>query len=181
MATAVVPSHGLEIALLGLLRKHPRHAYELYRGLQRTEALGIVWHLKQSHLYALLTKLEESGYVMSVLESHGAKPPRKMLHLTSRGHEAFVAWFESPVEHGRDFRLEFLAKLYFAAEEGAHVVSTLIRRQREVCQQWLTDLRQQIVAISSDRPFERLVLQFRASQLDAIVSWLDTCEQTLVP
>lgn len=180
MGTDGLPSHGLEIALLGLLRRQPRHAYELHQALQRTEALGVVWHLKQSHLYALLTKLEEAGYVTSTLEPHGTKPPRKMLHLTPQGRESFTQWFESPVEHGREFRLEYLAKLYFAAQEGEKVVTTLITRQRAACHEWLADLRQHLDAVSPEHPFERLVLQFRASQLEAIVSWLDTCEGTLV-
>lgn len=181
MATDVPPSQRLEIALIGLLRRHPRHAYELYQALRRSEALGIVWHLKQSHLYALLAKLEEAGYVTSVLEPHGTKPPRKMLYLTPQGSEAFTQWFESPVEHGRDFRLEYLAKLYFAAQEGEKAVSTLITRQRAACNEWLADLREHIDAVSPEHPFERLVLQFRSSQLEAIVSWLDTCEGTLAP
>ena len=42
--------------------------------------------------------------------------PRKMLRLTPRGREAFAEWVRNPVEHGRDFRLEFLAKLYFATQ-----------------------------------------------------------------
>lgn len=179
MSTSAPPSHSLEVALLGLLRTQPSHAYELHLLLQRTEALGIVWRLKQSNLYALLAKLEEAGYVGSTLEPHGTRPPRKMLHLTPRGREVFTEWLESPVEHGRDFRLEFLAKLYFAAEEGKPAVSTLISRQRSACGAWLSDLEQQIQAISPEHPFERLVLQFRSSQLEAILSWLDTCERTL--
>lgn len=179
MGTSAPTPHNLEVALLGLLRAHPRHAYELHQILQRTEALGIVWRLKQGNLYALLAKLEEAGYVASTLEPHGTRPPRKMLHLTPLGREAFTAWLESPVEHGRDFRLEFLAKLYFAAEDGHTAVSTLIGRQRAACDVWVADLESQISAISPDHPFERLVLQFRLSQLEAILSWLDICESTL--
>jgi DNA-binding PadR family transcriptional regulator len=178
MTTSAPPSHGLELALLGLLRTHPCHAYELHQMLQGTEALAIVWHLKQSNLYALLAKLEEAGYVVSTPEAHGTRPPRKMLRLTARGQEAFGQWLASPVEHGRDFRLEFLAKLYFAAQEGEQAVVTLITRQRAACHMWMTDLERQVQAISAERPFERLVLQFRSSQLEAILSWLDICEDT---
>jgi DNA-binding PadR family transcriptional regulator len=175
------PSHSLELALLGLLRTHPRHAYELHQELQGAEALGIVWHLKQGNLYALLAKLEEAGYVASALEPHGTRPPRKMLQLTAHGWEAFTQWLESPVEHGRDFRLEFLAKLYFAAQEGEGAVRTLLARQRASCRGWVSELERQVQAIAPEWPFERLVLQFRSSQLDAILAWLDTCEGTLVP
>jgi PadR family transcriptional regulator, regulatory protein AphA len=181
MGTSAPPSQSLELALLGLLRTHPSHGYELHQMLQRTEALGIVWRLKQGNLYALLAKLEEAGYVASTLEPHGPRPPRKMLSLTARGREAFTQWLEHPVEHGRDFRLEFLAKLYFAAQEGEKAVGTLITRQRTACREWLADLERQVDAASPDQPFGRLVLQFRASQLEAILSWLDTCEGALAP
>jgi PadR family transcriptional regulator AphA len=181
MATNTPPTQRLDLALLGLLRTHPSHGYELHQMLQRTEALGLVWHLKQGNLYALLAKLEEVGYVASTLELHGTKPPRKMLNLTPRGREVFMQWLESPVEHGRDFRQEFLAKLYFAAEEGEHAVDALITRQRAACRAWLVDLERQVHVASPERSFERLVLQFRTSQLGAILSWLDICEATLTP
>jgi PadR family transcriptional regulator AphA len=179
MSTSAPPSQGLELALLGLLRARPRHAYELHQGLQRTEALGIVWRLKQGNLYALLAKLVEAGYVASTLELHGAKPPRKMLQLTPRGQAAFTAWLQSPVEHGRDFRLEFLAKLSFVARVGGEPVRALLNQQRAACQRWMTELHAQVAATDSERPIERLVYQFRITQIEAILNWLETCEHTL--
>src|SRR5262249_28561453 len=181
MGTSAPPSSGLELALLGLLRARPHHAYELHQELQRNAALGFVWRLKQGHLYALLAKLEEAGYVASSVELRGTRPPRKMLRLTARGHEAFSRWLEQPVEHGRDFRLAFLAKLYFATQEGGMAVGTLLARQRAACHTWAADLARQVQAVSLAPPFQRLVLQFRSSQLEAILSWLDTCESTLAP
>ncbi len=180
-ASEPTTSHGLELALLGLLRSHPSHAYELHQELRRQEALGLVWRLKQGNLYALLTKLEAAGYVESTLEPHGTRPPRKVLRLTEAGRAAFQAWLEAPVEHGRDFRLEFLAKLYFASQAGGEAVAVLIRQQRAACRVWLADLERQAGTVPAERPFERLVLRFRATQLEGILSWLDTCEQTLIP
>jgi DNA-binding PadR family transcriptional regulator len=156
-----------------------RHAYELHRVLQKTEPLAIVWRLKQGNLYALLAKLEEADYVASTLEPHGARPPRKILRLTDRGREAFTRWVVSPVEHGRDFRLEFLAKLYFAAQEGEATINALIAAQRAACVDWVADLDRQIQAVPPEQPFEQLVLQFRLNQLEAILAWLDTCERVL--
>src|SRR5262252_750744 len=121
-STALKPALGLEHALLGLLRAQPMHAYEMHQQLLRAEALGLVWHLKQAHLYALLAKLETAGYVGSTTESQGTRPPRKILHLTPAGAVAFADWVTTPVAHGRDLRLEFLAKLFFAAREGPQTV-----------------------------------------------------------
>jgi DNA-binding PadR family transcriptional regulator len=180
MSASAPPARGLEIALLGLLREHPRHAYELHQLLQDgAEPLGIIWRLKQSNLYALLAKLEEAGYVASAVELHGARPPRKMLQLTPEGRAAFAYWLLVPVDHGRDFRLEFLAKLYFATQAGARTVRDLLTLQRQACMRWILELRSQLDATESERTFERLIFEFRLTQIEAILRWLDTCEQTL--
>lgn len=173
------PSLALEHALLGLLRQQSMHAYEMYQRLAQTEALGLVWHLKQSHLYALLARLEEDGYIEGTTEPQGTRPPKRILRLTARGRAAFEAWVVAPVAHGRDFRLEFLAKLFFAAETGPDAIAALIDRQRTVCREWLDGLRAQEVAKDRERPYEWLVVQFRRGQIEAILGWLDTCATTL--
>ena len=75
-------------------------------------------------------------------------------------------------------RLEFMAKLYFARQTAS--VAALIDGQRDVCREWLVSFRAQADALSSDRRFEWLVYQFRLGQIEAMLHWLDICEQTLV-
>lgn len=180
MSRTVKAPLALEHALLGLLRQRPMHAYEMHQTLTRARSLGLVWHIKQSQLYALLARLEAAGYLEAATEAQGTRPPRKVLHLTPRGQAAFERWMASPVEHGRDFRLEFLAKLFFAAQGDPAALTTLIERQREECKRWLGDLHQQATALADDRCYDWLVLQFRIGQIEAIVNWLDTCESTLL-
>jgi DNA-binding PadR family transcriptional regulator len=169
----------MEHALLGFLRHEPMHAYEIHQKLAQTRDLGRVWHLKQSQLYALLGRLEEAGYLSTTTEIQGTRPPRKMMSLTDAGRQAFENWLSTPVGHGRDFRLEFLAKLYFADESGPVTVSNLIARQRATSASWLADLRTQADAMPSDRRYDWLVLQFRINQILAILTWLETCAATL--
>ena len=170
----------LEHALLGFVRQRPMHAYEMYQQLAQAIELGLVWHLKQSQLYALLARLEEAGYLEGETEQQGTRPPRKLLHLTPAGQAAFDTWLTSPVEHGRDFRLEFLAKLFFATEESQTIAATLIRSQRRTCQTWLSDLRIQAAKMEHERPYDWLVLQFRTGQIEATIKWLDTCEANIL-
>jgi len=169
----------IEHALLGFLREHPMHAYEIHQTLLRPEALGLVWHLKQSLVYVLIERLEDAGYISITLEPQNSRPPRKILHMTPRGRAAFDRWLVLPVEHGRDFRLEFLAKLYFASQEDPAVVARLLAAQRAACQVWLGDLRAQADTIGGERDYDWLVLQFRIGQIDAVLAWLDTCEATV--
>jgi DNA-binding PadR family transcriptional regulator len=171
----------VEYALLGFLRDRPMYPYEIYQTLSRARELGLVWHLKQSHLYAILDRLEAAGYVATTIEPQESRPPRKITSLTPSGREAFARWVTTPVAHGRDFRLEFLAKLFFAAQDGPAVVTALVERQRQACHAWLTDLDAQLEAIPPDRPYDRLVLDFRIRQITAILSWLDVCQETFSP
>ena len=169
----------IEHALLGFLREYPMHAYEIHQTLLRPEALGLVWHLKQSLVYVMLERLEDAGYITSTLEPQNSRPPRKLLHMTPSGRAAFDRWLMLPVEHGRDFRLEFLAKLYFASQDDPAVVTRLLTAQRAACQEWLGELRAQAGASAAEHDYDWLVLQFRIGQIDAILSWLDTCEATV--
>jgi DNA-binding PadR family transcriptional regulator len=151
----------------------------MYQRLSAVDALRLVWRLKQSHLYALLAKLEADGLVTSSTETQETRPPRRVLRLTPSGEDTFAGWIATPVRHGRDFRLEFLAKLYFATQVGASATRELLDQQRATCQGWIRDLEAQGAASDPERPFERLIYQFRVTQIEAIIHWLDTCEQTL--
>jgi DNA-binding PadR family transcriptional regulator len=171
----------VELALLGLVRTQAAHPYELHQRLRESRDLGLVWQIKQAHLYALLARLEAAGYLISIPEPQANRPPRKMLHLTEQGRAVFAHWLHEPVAHGRDFRLEFLAKLFFAHQEGPATVAALIERQRDACRRRMRDLDRQIAALPADQPFERLVVQFRSGQLAATLAWLDSCAQALLP
>jgi PadR family transcriptional regulator AphA len=170
-----------EHALLGCLWDRPMHAYEMHRTMMEARALGLVWRLKQAQLYALLARLEEAGYLATTTETQGTRPPRKILHLTEPGRQAYQTWLHSPVEHGRDFRIEFLAKLFFAQQDDPDTVAALVDTQRKACETWLVDLRERMQHLADTQPFERLVQEFRAGQIEAILRWLDTCALTLAP
>ena len=171
----------IEHALLGFLRQQPMHAYEIHQTLLRAEALGLVWHLKQSLVYVMLERLEAEGYITAALEPQGGRPPRKILQLTPGGQDAFTEWLVAPVGHGRDFRLEFLAKLYFARQDDPASAATLIAGQQAACRDWLAELRTQADALSDARHYDWLVIQFRIGQIEAIVAWLDICTATVIP
>jgi PadR family transcriptional regulator AphA len=170
----------IEHALLGFLREQPMHAYEIHQTLRRPEALGLVWRLKQSIVYVMLERLEEEGYLSTTLEPQQSRPPRKLLHLTEAGREAFERWRVTPVEHGRDFRIEFLAKLYFANQDNPTTVAHLLAAQRAACREWRDSLHHQAEQLPQ-HDYDWLVLQFRIGQLDAIMNWLDICETTATP
>ena len=136
----------------------------------------MVWRLKQGHLYALLGRLEQEGYVVPTLESQERRPPRKVYALTELGRQAYRAWMEAPVTRGRQLRLEFLAKLYFALLEHEEAALRLVSAQRQVCKSWEVA---KPVGLTDPATFPGLVASFRASQVQASIAWLDVCENVL--
>lgn len=168
----------MEHVLLGFLRQRPMHAYEMHQTLMQAEEMGLVWHVKQSQLYAHITRLEDEGYVTSVIEPQQARPARKVLHLTPAGEAAFARWVSTPVEHGREFRLEFLAKLFFASQLDRKTLDALLDGQREANSSQIDQLNQTIAELAPERHFDRLVLRFRVGQLEASLAWLDECAAT---
>lgn len=168
----------MEHVLLGFLRQRPMHAYEIHQTLMQAQALGLVWRVKQSQLYAHIARLEDEGYVTSVIEPQQARPARKVLHLTPAGEAAFADWVSAPVEHGREFRLEFLAKLFFASQLDRATLDALLHGQREANSALIDQLNQTIAELETERHFDRLVLRFRVGQLEASLAWLDECAAT---
>lgn len=167
----------VELALLGFLRRGALHGYEIHRQLADPAGLGEVWRLKQSHLYALLSRLAEEGYLTSSLKPQETRPQRRQYRLTKIGRTAFREWIQEPVARGRDIRLDFLTKYFFAELEGPEVAARLLHKQRVVCQDWLKQQQRQAEAARGARPFEWKVCQFRISQIESVLAWLDLCEE----
>src|SRR5712692_2813615 len=149
----------VEHALLGFLRERPMHGYEIHHLMIDPAGLGLVWQVKQSHLYAMLDKLESDGFIAGRQETQNMRPPRRVFRLTPLGRRALQAWLGRPVSHGREVRLEFMAKLYFARREGPERVAELLMLQRQVCGEWRATLEARSTTDQAGSGYERLVRQ----------------------
>jgi DNA-binding PadR family transcriptional regulator len=163
----------VEYSLLGLLGERPMHGYELYQELSRKTGLGLVWTVKQSQLYSILAKLEAEGLIAADIVVKGNRPARRVFHPTGGGQAAYGLWVRSPVER-RDFRLDFLAKLFFARRDGQEAAERLLAGQRELCSGWLEGMLARSLACD-DRNLDSLVYRYRIGQLEAMLAWLDEC------
>ena len=176
----------LEYVLLGLIRLHPSHGYEMFHSLHRDEGIGMIWQVKPAHLYALLDKLEQMGWLDSHVQTGEGFLPRKTYRITSTGEQVFQNWMNRPVSAPHRMRQEFLARLYFVMQgtgpQGTGPQDTgpqvtvasmgLIGRQMEACQRWQKDLQIQLERLPTGAAFERQVLHFRLGQIQAMQEWL---------
>jgi PadR family transcriptional regulator AphA len=157
--------------LLGLLMSGPKHGYDLFQ--QYENELGDVWQIGRSQLYALLKQLEEANLVTVETELQANRPARKVYSLTADGRQAFLAWVQAPSPYLRYLRVEFLARLYFYQQLDLPGLRQLVTEQQSVCLAQVERFAGRAAAVGND--YQRLVLEFRAGQLNAVVAWLDRC------
>ncbi len=157
--------------LLGFLMSGPKHPYELYREFDRE--LGQVWHIGQSHLYAHLKQLAEAGLATVKTEAQPNRPARNVYRITRAGKAAFLDWLRQPTRHVRHIRLEFLARLYFFRRLSLPGLEQLVADQKALFQSRVESLSGALA--ETDDEYLRLVLEFRQSEMRAVIGWLDRC------
>lgn len=172
-------NNNLAIALLGFLIQQPKHGYELHKDISDLKGIGIVWSVKMGKLYAMLHDLEKQGYVFLTVSQEGQRPPKNIYTISKPGASVFQEWLVNPVAHGRELRLEFLIKLYFAQAMDAERAYLLITRQIEKCQEWLKAIEQSSFYHESGEIFQQLVRGFRKSQVTGFLQWLENCQLML--
>jgi len=165
-----------ENALLGILMTGPKHGYELH-GYVSTE-MNQFWNLSMSQVYALLKRMENEGMAVSKQEWQETRPPKKIFALTSRGRERFLHWIFTPVEHIRDMRIEFMAKLFFVGKLSIKERLTLVDNQIAVLEEKL-DAIEHSKEKSADE-FQALLYSFKVSQAAAALSWLRQCKTSFL-
>jgi PadR family transcriptional regulator AphA len=165
-----------ELALLGFLAEQPVHGYELFHRMCDPHGPGAVWHIKQSQLYALLNRIEGEGLIVGEIQEQANRPHRRLYSLTQAGKQAFAAWLVEPVKHGRNIRIDFMLKIYFARQQNPSLAIPLIEAQKAACQKWL-EMQQTRSARHLDGSLDDIARSFRASQLVSMIEWLDELHQ----
>ena len=162
-----------ENALLGILMTGPKHGYELHGYM--SDRMNEFWQLSMSQIYALLKRLEREGCVVSKQAWQENRPAKKIFSLTQTGKKRFLSWVQSPVQHVRDFRIEFMAKLFFIRELQLSLEDSLIDRQIEVLQKKTGEIEGSKEKIND--PFENLLFSFKTAQSSAVLTWLHECKR----
>ena len=167
-----------EPALLGFLLDWSMHGYDLYK--QAHDRLGMVWHVGQSQLYAIINIYAEQGLIRTRLQTQGARPTKKVLELTAAGHKAFEQWLTQPAHGLREFRVDFFLRLHFARALGNTAVRDLVDRQIAAVRSELENLNQRRAAATEDDGLLQLTRDFRTVQLTTILKWLETNRAQLI-
>jgi PadR family transcriptional regulator, regulatory protein AphA len=169
----------LEYILLGFLEQKPIHGYDLFKQISNFDPISLVWTIKQSQLYALLERLEEEGLISSTIISGEIHPNRRQYQITSVGRQTFYAWRISPVQHERDIRIEFLAKIHFALMAGPEPVLELIEDQKTICLEWMSKFQNDLLNATENQVYERIIFEYRLYHTQATIDWLETTRKAI--
>ncbi len=165
------PLTPVQYAILGLLRKHAAHGYELQRSFTEGSDLAGVVHVEQASLYAALKELAGRGLIEGAETREGLRPPRTVYSLSKRGERVLDAWMRTPVERLRQVRLDFLLKVYFARQRSEAIVRALVDAQIATCHRYLADLEARAAEFSPES-FGYVVTESRTSAARSTLEWL---------
>jgi PadR family transcriptional regulator AphA len=166
-----------EWTVLALISQAPAHGFAICRLTAPGGELGRIWHLARPVIYRAIGRLKEAGLVAPQAVESGRGPQRTIYAATPAGHEAAVAWLDTPVEHVRDVRSHLLIKLALLARAGTDATG-LLQRQKAI-------LRPIAAAIAVERPqqrgFEATLLAWRRAMAAAALSFLDDITASIPP
>jgi PadR family transcriptional regulator AphA len=161
-----------EYALLGILMSGPKHGYEMHSYF--SSHMDQFWRLSMSQIYALLKRMEKKGVVTSKAELQNNKPTKKIFFITPTGKEGFLNWVYSPVNHVRNLRIEFMAKLFFIKELKLQRATDIIDKQIEILHEKLHIL--QDPKEKSMDEFQKALHSFKIAQTNSAIEWLKECK-----
>ena len=104
-----------ELLLLGLLRQHEMHGYELHSFIEN--AMSTCVDLKKPTAYLLLDQMTAAGWITVTEQRSGNRPPRKVYRLTATGEAQFQRLLRAnlatvvEVKFGGDIGLAFVDAL----------------------------------------------------------------------
>ena len=155
----------IDLAVLGLLRKRPRHGYELKARLLE---LGFS-RVSFGTLYPALRRLEKRGFIEALRQSGR----RKAYRLTVSGEEEFARILDSSDDdEDRRFNMRLA---FFQYLEPAARLRTLKRRRNQLVGRLQTAQAalQRSIAEGQDDHYTAALLRHNIGTTEADIDWLD--------
>ena len=122
-----------EWVVLALVGEAATHGFAVARELQSGSDLGRILTVHRPLVYRALDRLGDAGLVEeSATEPGDAGPTRTIMRTTREGKAALKQWFERPVNHVRDLRIEFLIKLRLTERCGNDAQALVDAQRREL-------------------------------------------------
>ncbi len=156
-----------ELLLLGLLRQHEMHGYELHSFIEN--AMSTCVDLKKPTAYLLLDNMATLGWITVTEQRAGNRPPRKVYRLTAGGEAEFQRLLRAnlasvvAVKFGGDVGLAFVDALPRAEAIG------LLAQRRQALQGQLAESK----AVPVHAGSFQFVIDHQVHYLASELAWVD--------
>ena len=156
-----------EVLLLGLLRSHEMHGYQVNELIDRH--LGASIQLTKPTAYRLLGKMERDGWITCREQREGNRPPRRVYAITAKGEAAFQRLLRESLGNYRPAELRSDVSLAFLDQLPMEEALPLLGNRRAEIEDRLQAVR------ASDRHHGsfQLVIDHQAHHLAAELAWLE--------
>jgi DNA-binding PadR family transcriptional regulator len=161
----------LELAILGLLKEHPMHGYQLSRELG--EALGGLWRVSYGSLYPTLRRLEKAGAVESVSTDPPAAGRRRknVYRITATGEQMFLELLQESPHEGQAEDARFRIRLAFFRYLSPETRIRLLERRRQGLEERLVNLKIHLSESLDD--YQRSLAEHGRAATESDIAWLN--------
>ncbi len=156
-----------ELLLLGLLRRHDMHGYQLHEFIEKYMQTCV--DLKKPTAYYLLEKMAQAGYITQSEEREGNRPLRRVYTVTVAGEAYFQQLLAQNLADYIPARFGGAVGLAFLEALGEGNAAALLSQRRAILCQHLT-LAQ---AAPPHGGSLQLVLEHQIVHLQSELAWLD--------
>lgn len=115
---------------LGLIRCGADHGYAMAKYFEAGQPIGDIYSLTRPAVYRCLSGLEAARLVSGTKDRGARGQTMTRFRLSARGTSVLNTWLSAPVDHIREIRLDFLAKVAVREMLGM-APGPLIRAQRK--------------------------------------------------
>lgn len=171
-----------KLLLLGLLRDHEMHGYQLNEVLAARLVTAV--SLSKANAYKLLKQLEAAGLVSSYTEQAGNRPPRRVYAITPAGEAAFLDLLRASLAHTERPEFPALVALNFLhALPAAEALTLLGERRAQLAEQLdeLADLPADVLQAHLSLDFFYHFYRAELDWLDGVIARLEAGELTAPP
>jgi DNA-binding PadR family transcriptional regulator len=169
----------LDLVILGLLKEGPRYGYQIQQ-LIRQRHMDQYIRLAVSSMYKTLARLEREGYVKSHAQQVGARPTRRIFHITPKGEEQLRKLLEKAFRKIESYHDPLYAALTFAHHLPPQEVAGHLRARLEWTQGMIRNLREHLEQVRGiteeygvDTFYAQAILRGGIKGLSAEAEWLE--------
>jgi len=160
----------IELAILGLLKEHPMHGYQLNREL--SEQLGGLWRVSYGSLYPSLRRLERAGAISSE-PGGGSGARRKTVYaITDEGERLFLELLQEPPHEGQTEDTRFRVRMAFFRYLPPETRVRVLERRRQGLQERLAEVKAHLRDPAVTDNYQRALMEHARAATEADIAWL---------